>query len=139
MIDESESARIDIALSFFSENQDAHLLSELFKMEPSIAFNKGDRIFGRTGKPYGLHSRNRWGLEKEYDAAITFSQALRAFFEEYKITERHIQIARSSGFSQIEMYIGLFGFGGGHDFWLDADVIAMISHLKIDFGWSFYT
>lgn len=138
MTEEISESSIEICLRCYSDSQNAESLSELVGFNPTIAFNKGDRIYGKTGKPYGLRPRTGWLLKKSYTDCPDLSETILDFIKEYNISSNFVKTAREAAFIDIEIFIGIFGFDDSHDFWIDAKLCKILSKLSIDFGWSNY-
>lgn len=138
MIEESQPVLVEICFRCYSEVESSAMLTASLGIIPSLAFNKGERIYGKSGAPYGLRPRNGWVLKKEFKEMRDLSEAIKVFIDEFKIDTAFVAKIRDLRFNEIEMFLGLFGFEDSCDFWVDANLLRVLGELNIDFGWSFY-
>jgi hypothetical protein len=129
---------IEVCLRCYSEVECSEVLSEALGVEPSQCFNKGDRIYGKTGKQYGLCPRTGWIIEKKYSECSKVSEVISEFLREFNVDVKFIKNARKAKFDQIELFVGIFGLDYGRDIWIDTQLCKTISELNINLGMSIY-
>jgi hypothetical protein len=124
----------EICLRCYSDHEYSEILTNSSGIIPTLSFNKGDRIRGKSGKSYGCYPRSGWMISKKVNQNDNISEEIFNFLSEYNINKNFISHAKKNKFDQIELFIGIFNMDLASECWIEGRVFKMLSDLNLDLG-----